>query len=155
MKFRRLSIDELELLKEEFIQFLIVNGIIASEWEQLKKENSEAVDIWIDQFSEVVIEKALNNITYLEYREPKQLMFFKCSETEIEMASIHSEEIDLLAINSDDLNTNLINLKGISLMYKNKSYKPNRAEEVFRMVQSGALITDGKLFETVKNLVRK
>ncbi len=155
MKFRRLSIEELELFQEEFIQFLIVNGIVASEWEQLKKENSAAVDIWIDQFSDIVLEKSLLKISYLEYREKNQLLFFKCADEEIELASIHSEELDLLTIKSDDLSSNLNHLSGINLMFKNKPYKPNRAEEVFRMLQSGALITDGKLFETLKHLVKK
>jgi hypothetical protein len=155
VKFRRLSIEELELFKEEFIQFLIVNGIVASEWEQLKKENSAAVDIWIDQFSDIVLEKSLLRISYLEYREKNQLLFFKCADEEIELASIHSEELDLLTIKSDDLSSNLNHLSGINLRFKNKPYKPNRAEEVFRMLQSGALITDGKLFETLKHLVRK
>jgi hypothetical protein len=155
VKFRRLSIEELELFQEEFIQFLIVNGIVASEWEQLKKENSAAVDIWIDQFSDIVLEKSLLKISYLEYREKNQLLFFKCADEEIELASIHSEELDLLTIKSDDLSSNLNHLSGINLMFKNKPYKPNRAEEVFRMLQSGALITDGKLFETLKHLVKK
>jgi hypothetical protein len=155
VKFRRLSIEELELFKVEFIQFLIVNGIVASEWEQLKKENSAAVDIWIDQFSDIVLEKSLLKISYLEYREKNQLLFFKCVDEEIELASIHSEELDLLTIKSDDLRSNLNHLSGINLMFKNKPYKPNRAEEVFRMIQSGALITDGKLFETLKHLVKK
>jgi hypothetical protein len=155
MKYRRLGLDELDLLKDEFIQFLVVNGIVPTEWEQLKKDNSAAVDVWIEQFSDIVIEKALKNITYLEFREPNQLLFFKCSEAEIELASIRSEGIDLMALSSSDLNTGLINIEGISVLYKSKPYKPNREEEVFRMVQSGSLITDGKLFETLKHLVKK
>jgi hypothetical protein len=155
LKYRRLGLDELDLLKDEFIQFLVVNGIVPTEWERLKKDNSADVNVWIEQFSDIVIEKVLKNITYLEYREPNQLLFFKCSEAEIELASIRSEGIDLMTLSMSNLITDLINLKGIKGLYKNKTYKPNREEEVFRMVQSGALITDGKLFETLKHLLRK
>jgi hypothetical protein len=155
LKYRRLVLLELDLLKDEFIQFLVVNGIVPTEWEQLKKDNSAAVDVWIEQFSDIVIEKTLKNIIYLEFRENYQLLFFKCTEAEIELASIRSEGIDLMALSTSDLKIDLINLEGIKVLYKSKPYKPNREEEVFRMVQSGALITDGKLFETLKHLVRK
>ena len=40
MKYRRLTIDELKELEQEFIQFLINNGIEGNDWEKIKPISS-------------------------------------------------------------------------------------------------------------------
>ena len=40
-KYRLLSSDELKALEKEFVEYLVVNGITADEWERLKKEEND------------------------------------------------------------------------------------------------------------------
>ena len=54
MIFRKLTEDELEELKEEFVQYLVANGVDAELWEQLKKDEPEKSDLFVQQFSNVV-----------------------------------------------------------------------------------------------------
>ena len=56
MKYRRLTLEELEPLENEFIDFLVVNGIIADDWRHLLAHDLEKSNQIIDAFSEVVFE---------------------------------------------------------------------------------------------------
>lgn len=155
MKYRRLSNDELALLEKEFIQFLVVNGVSPDEWELWKKSKPIDIEVWIEKFSDIVIESTIQKITYLEYRESHQLLLFKTNIEDIELVTLNSHQLDLMTVSTKDMNVGFENFDGLSLSFKNKLYRPNREEELFRMLQTGALISDGKLFETLKHLVIK
>ena len=54
MKYTRIPSDELEKLEDEFVNFLVVNGITADDWVAIKEnEPMNAAEI-VDQFSDVV-----------------------------------------------------------------------------------------------------
>ena len=82
-KFRRLTIDELEELKDEFINFLTVSGIYADDWQKILKEQPDSADTFIDNFSDLVFEKSLKKIKYLENKSDKDLKLFKCLDDKI------------------------------------------------------------------------
>ena len=50
MKYRRLTLEELKPLENEFIDFLVVNGVIADDWEQLLANDVEKSNQIIDAF---------------------------------------------------------------------------------------------------------
>ena len=62
MNFRKLTEDELEELKDEFIQYLVANGVDADLWKQYKKDEPEKADLFVQQFSNVVLQKSLEKI---------------------------------------------------------------------------------------------
>jgi len=68
MKYRRLTLEELKPLEDEFIDFLVVNGVIADDWEQLLANDVEKSNKIIDAFSEVVFEGIMRKTQFLEYR---------------------------------------------------------------------------------------
>ncbi|HLW39219.1 MAG TPA: DUF6495 family protein [Brumimicrobium sp.] len=68
MKYARLSISDLKDLEDEFVKFLILNGIAADDWEKLKKEENEKAELIIDQFSDAVWEGILRKTDLLELR---------------------------------------------------------------------------------------
>lgn len=68
MKYARLSISDLKDLEDEFVKFLILNGIAAEDWEKLKKEENEKAELIIDQFSDAVWEGILRKTDMLELR---------------------------------------------------------------------------------------
>jgi len=53
--FRKLTEAELEELKEEFVQYLVANGVDADLWEQIKKDEPEKSNLFVQQFSDVVL----------------------------------------------------------------------------------------------------
>ncbi|MDB9939256.1 DUF6495 family protein, partial [Cyclobacteriaceae bacterium] len=88
MKYRRLTLEELEPLENEFIDFLVVNGVIADDWEQLLANDVEKSNQIIDAFSEVVFEGIMRKTQFLEYRSKGELITFSCMADLIYMAGI-------------------------------------------------------------------
>ncbi|MBW7867681.1 MAG: hypothetical protein H3C31_05085 [Brumimicrobium sp.] len=80
MKYARLSLTDLKDLEKEFIEFLVVNGIPANEWEALKKTDMSKVEAIIDQFSDVVWESILRKHSTVEKRFKNQLVVCRVSE---------------------------------------------------------------------------
>ena len=88
MKYRRLTLEELKPLENEFIDFLVVNGVIADDWEQLLANDVEKSNKIIDAFSEVVFEGIMRKTQFLEYRSVGELITFSCMADLIYMAGI-------------------------------------------------------------------
>ena len=148
MRFRRLTLEELEQLKDEFIQFLAANTITGEDWATLKEEESEKAEKLIDIFSDIVMEKSLSNVRFLEKREPKNLLLFHAKTKEIDLIglSIDSDQYDFT--NPEDLKELMENPSSVNLqMFRSsKPYTKTREEEVFELLETGCLVTDKTLF---------
>ncbi|MDC3336823.1 DUF6495 family protein [Flavobacteriales bacterium] len=152
MKYRRLTIDELKELEQEFIQFLISNGIESNDWEKIKKDTPKEADILVDTFSDVVQQKVLEGVRYLEYRAKNEARYFECNAEEIKLIALTSRDVDLLdvaAIKRAVHNS----VRGIEIYSGVKKYAKQRELELFNMIQSGCEITDEKLFLLLHNML--
>jgi len=152
MRFRRLTLDELKELHEEFIQFLSSNTITGDDWKKLKEENYSKAESLIDIFSDIVLEKSISNIKFLEKRDAKTLLLFYCKEKDIELIGLsidsntsvdftNPEDIDALAKGK-------LNIK-INTFKTSKPYNKNREDEIFTLLNDGCLVTDKKLFNVL------
>jgi len=148
-KYRLLTDEELSELEPEFIDFLVLNGIVADDWVKLKKEDPKAADRMITLFSDVIMEGSLRKIHFLESRSKDQLHLFRCLADKIELVGISSEGNDEVNF----LDEKYIELavanspKNLKVYASEKTYDPTRESEVFSMLQSGCLISDGQLFK--------
>lgn len=151
MKYKRLNTDELRKLEKEFIDFLVVNGITAEEWERLKEDKPDVADSIIDHFSDVVWEGALRKCNYLERISENSIYSFHCKENEIELIRIYTDsEIDMNSIPFSALfNDPSISWK---IQKATKPYLQKREIELFQMIENGAHISDGKLNDKLKTL---
>ena len=50
-KYRRLTVEELDEMQQEFIHYLVANGIEAKDWKRLKEKDESQAQLWIDSFS--------------------------------------------------------------------------------------------------------
>lgn len=154
MRFRRLTIEELEELKDEFIQFLAANTITGDDWTKLKEEENEKAEKLIDIFSEIVMEKSLSNVRFLEKREPKNLLLFHARAEEIDLIglSIDSDQYDFT--NPDDIKELMSDPSKVNLqMFRSsKPYTKAREEEVFELLETGCQVTDNTLFAALSNV---
>ena len=158
MKYRKLTLDELKELEQDFVRFLASNEITATEWEQLKQENSEKVDRLIEIYSDIVFEKVLSDVTYLEMRRPHDLRLFKFYENKVEMVGLLVEDntaINFMHQQSPEEMTRMLQSGGGSLkiVSAEREYKKLREMEIFETMQLGALIRrDGQLFDTLRGM---
>jgi hypothetical protein len=144
MKYRKLSSNELEELEKEFVDFLIVNGITADVWVDLKEKDNSKADSIIDSFSDVVFEGVFRKVKYLEFVTPTSLKCFQCLENEIILVGLDSENSSDIDFTANDW---MSNLKNVKIYNSSKVYKEVRELELFNMVQKGASISDGTLFK--------
>ena len=152
VKYRRLSIDELEELEKEFIQFLAVNGIDATKWQELKASKTNEADNIIDSFSDVVVEKSLQNIKYIEHRTSSDYKIFFYDEKEAHMIGVKSNSIDLLKSDWHKKAPEYFSKNQISLIKGTKKFSKSRTEELFEMLQKGCSPSEQKWFSVLGKL---
>ena len=129
MKYTCIPADELEKLEEEFVNFLVVNGITADDWLTIKENEPLNADEIINQFSDVVWESILRGTRYLNKLEELSAYYFKAD----------SDEIFLIKIDKNE--------SGSEMLKTSKKYNKVREVELFEMIQSGCTISDGKDYE--------
>ncbi len=144
MKYRRLSSKELNELEKEFIDFLVVNGITADVWVDLKTEDKAKVDSIIDSFSDVVFEGVLRKVKYLDFITPGSVKCFQCLGSEMILVGLDSEKSSVIDFTKEDWQSNLKNIK---IYNSSKVYNGVRELELFKMIQSGAVISEGEFFK--------
>ncbi len=153
MKYRRLTDIELGKLENSFIQFLVANTITGDDWAKIKVEKPDEALKLIDIFSEMMFETSLRKIEYLKFSEPKDIKIFQCG----------AESMTLMVLAADDktpvdftqpFDTKQIMqyTEGLSIYRSEKIYTGNREQELFKMLESGCLITDGLLFGMLEQL---
>jgi hypothetical protein len=150
MKFRMLTEAELEILKDDFIKFLAVNGIDASEWQRIKGDEPIRAVKMLEEFSDFVLDQSLGKIEYLEYLDIAGIKVFKLDTEEIHLIGIDS---DLVFMDENALLKGLEENPSHFHMYiSSKKYFPDRNTEVFKMLQSGAQIIKKERWEMFKLL---
>ena len=159
MKFRRLDKEELKEMEAEFVRFLASNTITGEDWEKLKKNKPEQAEGLIDIFSDIVFEKILKKVKYLEIKTPVDLRTFHCEAEKIQMIGLRingESNLDFTQNQNPDQMMALLKDSNAKLqLYKGeKVYKKEREVELFEMMeQQGALISkDGQLFKTLSQI---
>ena len=69
MKYRILNSKELEPLKDDFIKFLSANTVTGEDWAKIKSNKPNEALKLIEIFSDIVWERSLEKIKYLEHTE--------------------------------------------------------------------------------------
>ena len=158
MKYRRLDLADLKSLEKDFVRFLASNHITAADWVQLKKENTEKVDQLVDMYSDIVWEKTLPTVRYLEFIGAHDCKVFFCDDTQIHLIGLtidKSVDIDFQNINLlTDLPELLAQHKDqIHLYHSEKDYQKEREAEIFDLLEGGCLISkEGHLYQLLTAL---
>jgi len=158
MKYRRLTIEELETLEKEFVQFLAANHITAPDWIKLKSTDSTKVEELIGIFSDIVMEQTLKKLKYLDFISPKDIKTFYCGSDTIYLMGLRMKETVSHNFTELTLPKDLDALlkdpeSNLAVYSASKSYKDSREKELFQMLEHGCLISkEGELFKLLKTL---
>ena len=154
MKYKRLENAELKALEKEFIHFLSSAQITGTDWEKMKTKETEKAEELIDVFSDLVYEKVMSKIDYLEYRDNKSLNLFHFTNDKILLVGLQVKDNNSLDLMTDNVFEawNQSNMNAVSLVKTEKGYSKERGLEVFELLQTGCFITDSKLFNLLKEL---
>lgn len=143
-KYRLLSDEELKELEEDFVKYLVVNGIDAEQWEQLKQNDADKALRIVDLFSDVVFEKILREILFLDFHSSAYFQSIQCLENKMITVAVERKDpsTDLLNV---DLNS--ISLDDVNIYRGEKKYVENREKELFELIQKGYQINQGDIFK--------
>lgn len=149
MKYTRLPLQDLKDLEKEFVEFLVLNGIPADEWERLKKEENDKAEAIIDQFSDVVWEGVLRKVEMVEFRRKDSLTICRVKDDTLEtlLVKANKEEVDFTK--EEDLEKCLGDLGSYSLHLKTEALTKPAPEVLFQFISIGFLITKDERFKAL------
>ena len=157
MKYSRLSKEQFESLHEEFALFLASQSINKQEWDIIKAEHSVFTEELLDLFSDWVWEQSLDKIVYLENRSDHHLFLFKCVATRMDLILIQLEKYcpSLLQKEYKYWLAKHFTDPRVSIFESSRIFDENFKEEKFKLIQRGAMITDGETYEDLKSFLSK
>ena len=148
MKYARLTREQFEELHKEFINFLATQSITASEWEEIKTSKPQVAEEELDVFSDLVWEGVLDQARFLEHFSPQQIFLFKITEVTINLigVKVDNDQIDITTrAGYGWLQKNLMD-DSVSLYTSSKVISEDRNQDIFALIQQGAVITRGNLY---------
>lgn len=154
MKYSRLTKEQFEELHQEFINFLATQSITAYEWANLKENKPELAETELDVFSDLIWEGVLNNAEYLEHFSPKHMYLFRLAEDKMQAIVVNvKNDVDITTQEGYDwLRENLMD-DSVEFLQADKEYSEDKNLDKFKMIEQGAVITKGELFNYFNNLL--
>lgn len=156
MKYSRLTKEQFEELHQEFINFLATQSITGDEWENIKKNKPETAEQELDVFSDLVWLGVLQKVEFLEHISPQQIHLFQCNEKNMRLIALRIDNDRVDFTTKEGFNWLRDNLLSESVEFFNakKDYSDDKHLDIFKMIESGANITKGELFNYFANLVK-
>lgn len=145
-KYRALNIKELETLEKEFVDFLVLNGIMHDDWTKMKNEDPLAAQKMTELFSDVVWESILRKAKHLDFTSAHSIKCFQCLEDKIVLVGVDSTKTDMSSAAFVSLDTKAYPDDVVAFTTE-KKYSKLRELEIFDMINWGCEISDGKLFK--------
>lgn len=150
MKYRPLTSTELAELENEFVEYLVVNGITADDWVRMKEKDTAKAERIIELFSDVVFEGVMRKVQYLDIITPKSIKTFQCLADKVVLVGLDADP----ASSADFTQQSLAEIqkseaRHLSVYTTEKAYSADRGAELFRMIQLGASMSDGYYFKVL------
>jgi hypothetical protein len=155
MKYARLTKEQLDELHPEFINFLASQSITAEEWAEIKENKPQLAEDELDVFSDLVWEGVLNQANFLEHISKQQLFLFHIDDTQMSLIGIKVKN-DAINITTKEgyawLQDNLLK-EDVEIYNSVKAISEDRNKDIFALIQQGANITKGELFQYFERII--
>jgi len=150
-KYRPLTKAELNELKDEFISFLVINGIEADDWQKLKENDRQKAEKIIDHFSEVIFESVCRKNMFVDFISAQSIKCFQFLKEEVVLVGLDAKpDTQINFLGEQSLESIILNnTDGIEVYHTSKKYSKHREEEMFDMLSKGASLSKGHLFKQI------
>lgn len=156
MKYSRLTKEQFEELTQEFTNFLATQAIDKAEWDKIKLEKPEVAEQELDVFSDLIWEGVLSRATFLEHFSKNHIFLFECFDTHVQSIVLKSlvTDVDFLTRDglqwlSDNMFTDTIEMK-----VGKKDFTEERNSSIFQLIQQGAFLSDGQLYQQINSIIQ-
>jgi hypothetical protein len=157
MKYARLSKEQFESLNEKFALFLAAQSIDKIQWDQIKSQNPSLTEELLDLFSDIIWDQSLDKIIYLENRSDQHLFLFKCENARIDLILIKVKE-DCPSLMQKDYKHWLaghLSDPRVTIFESSRSFPEDFKGEMFKLMNKGATISQGEIYEDLKSFLSK
>ena len=157
MKYARLTKEQLEELHPEFITFLATQSIDKIEWDNIKKNRPHVAEQEIDLFSDVIWDKALTNVSYIDHFSKNYIFLFKCVEEVVFSWVVKTNNPQINFVSADGIHWLADNLfsNDVEITRGRKDISNNRNSALFDIIKQGGIISKGDLFNKLDNLINQ
>jgi hypothetical protein len=155
MKYRILTDEELSHLEDDFKQFLIVSGVHAEEWEEMNKTDiSKAIQL-VEIFSDTVLQKVYEKITFIEFRSEDSCIAFNCEKNKIKLIVIQGKKGVKVNLSTPELihEEFLNNLKNLQFHRSEKEIKVSREMELHQLLEQGCVVSSKEFWEFLLKII--
>lgn len=155
MKYTRLTKEQFEELHQEFINFLATQSITAEEWKNLKVNSPETAEMELDVFSDLIWEGVLQNANFLENVSPQQLFLFQLNDDKMTLITLRVLNADIDITNPEGYKWLQENYSSddVEFYTASKEYSEDKHADIFSLIQQGAVITKGALFNFFHKII--
>ena len=156
MKYDRLTKEQFEELHPEFINFLSTQSIDKSEWDKIKLEKPEVAEQELDVFSDLIWEGVLTKAEYLEHFSKNYIFLFHCFDTYVQSIVLKSlvSETDFLSKDGLQWLSDNMFTESIEMKVGKKEYSEQRNNAIFELIQQGAFLSDGQLYQQINTIIQ-
>ena len=157
MKYTRLTKEQLEELHQEFINFLATQSITSDEWTKIKTEQPKVAEEELDVFSDLVWEGVLSRAKYLEQISPQHIHLFSLNETNMHLIALKLKSAVANLTTKEGyawLRDNLLS-DAVEVLQAHKNYSEEKNLDKFSLIQQGAVITKGDLYNYFNTLINE
>ena len=135
-------------MEKEFVDFLVVNGIVADEWQGIKANEPDQAQRIISLFSDVVFESILRKTEYLEKWEAGHISTFQCLKDKMVLVQVEAKPSSGVNFLEEELQNVLENRRSdLQVFHTSKAYIESRELEIFKMTNQGCVRSNGELFK--------
>lgn len=155
MKYRQLTKEQFEELHEEFAKFLATQSIDVKEWNEIKADKPKVAEDEMNVFSDLVWDKVLTKVNYLEHFSINSINLFRCDSEEIQRIVVKIDKQNFSFFDAEDYKWFVDNSKDDSIDYfkGQKPYLKDRNLELFDLIEKGSAITKGELYEAIFTVI--
>jgi hypothetical protein len=157
MKYARLTKEQLEELHPEFIIFLSTQSIDKIEWDDIKINRPHVAEQEIDLFSDVIWDKALTNVTFIDHFSKNYIFLFKCVDAVVFSWVVKTNNPKIDFVSADGIHWLADNLfsNDVEITKGRKDISDNRNLALFEIIKQGGIISKGELFTKLDNLINQ
>lgn len=155
MKYTRLTKEQFEEMHEEFATFLATQQITAAEWQEIKAKTPEVAEQELDVFSDLVWEKVLQKVTFLDKIDAQNAFLFCVQETGIHLVvlKVANPTIDLTTTEGMQWLTENYKDIAVEIFQANRKFSEDKHTDIFELIRQGGIISDGTYYNFFAKLL--
>jgi hypothetical protein len=136
---------------------LATQSVDKIEWDDIKKNRPHLAEQEIDLFSDVIWDKALTNVSYIDHFSKNYIFLFKCIDEVVFSWVVKTNNPQIDFVSADGIHWLADNLfsNDVEITKGRKDISENRNIALFEIIKQGGIISKGELFNKLDSLINQ